>query len=331
MYSSPKSERLRVSDFVSLSLSSPQSRRRHDIADSERCGVNASPRAQHHVDIPMAGNASPSTFMRTPSPQRRSTPERAGRDSVPFAIVHAALDRLHDTKPPYEPNYSPTINNDKASVHRAPEAHGVQSLTTLQGSYHGAGLTPPSGNSVTSHTEEQGSRESELFVSNFSNEAANVELRRRCQLQDDEIQRLRQQLQASAELSEKRRGDLLALRLACDDEVALLSREVQRWKDELIECRRECGKAQAQAQVAVEEGRRLRSTVEGLQAERDVRVPHVVHEELRLRLDAALDARSDTMILLGLSLRMLARCINDLQSTCSRRGMGKLLDPVIAV
>lgn len=98
---------------------------------------------------------------------------------------------------------------------------------------------------------------------------------------------------------------------AKDREIANLHREVHRWKDEVMGVQKQHHDLAQELRRMHERNSELLVQVERLRVEANRRVPDIVVDEFRLRVDTTLEARSAAMQSLSSALHLLSMSIGD--------------------
>lgn len=131
------------------------------------------------------------------------------------------------------------------------------------------------------------------------------------QEQQQLIFQLRSQLsEALLELQSAREGSARASSTK-DREIAALNRDVQHWKDEVLLVQKQNHDLARELRREHERRAELIVQAERMRVQSDRRVPDIVAEEFRLRLDTALESRASALQSLTSALQLLSMSIGD--------------------
>jgi chromosome segregation ATPase len=98
---------------------------------------------------------------------------------------------------------------------------------------------------------------------------------------------------------------------AKEKEVSALQRDVQHWKDEVLTVRKQNHELARELRREHERRAELVVQAERMRLQADRRVPDIVADEFRLRLDTALEARSSAVQSLSSALQLLSMSVGD--------------------
>ncbi|CUG72479.1 Hypothetical protein, putative [Bodo saltans] len=130
------------------------------------------------------------------------------------------------------------------------------------------------------------------------------------QHQLEELQLRSQLSEALLELQSAREGSARASSTK-DREIAALNRDVQHWKDEVLLVQKQNHDLARELRREHERRAELIVQAERMRVQSDRRVPDIVAEEFRLRLDTALECRASALQSLTSALQLLSMSIGD--------------------